>query len=141
MTVTDFPTEFPDANEMVIDSLDDMQPFPRAGKFFAERIYQEEVKKGGIVLKQGDRPREGMEEVVDVRTKRARVEQLGPARDGQPWDFDAGCDVIVPYHAGEKFEWTNQRGITESIWIIDVNEVVAIFKPRFNPDKTSALSV
>jgi hypothetical protein len=115
-----------DETPVYVDSLDDMQPVPRAGKFFAERILREEIRTdAGVILQEGEDPA-----ADDTRTKRARVLQLGPAREGEAWDIEVGWNVIVPYHAGNVFEWMSQEGITESLWIIDTNEVIAIFRPR-----------
>jgi len=110
----------------VVDSLDDMQPVPRAGKFFAEQVLREEIRtEAGVILQEGEDPN-----TDDTRTKRARVLQLGPPREGEAWDFARGWEVIVPFHAGYNFEWMSRDGVTESLWIIDTNEVIALFEPR-----------
>lgn len=127
MTAAEFETAAHQLHESgTVDSLDDMQPVPRAGKFFAEQILRQEVRsEGGVILQEAEDPTQ-----QSIRTKRARVIQLGPARDGEPWDFDRGWDVVVPYHAGSEFSWMNQVGVVETLWIIDTNEVIAVFRPR-----------
>jgi len=132
-----YPNPYLGADELVnnfttqefgaVDSLDPMQPVPRAGKFFAELVVREEMQSAaGVVLLAPDKE----DEELSSRPKRAVVLQLGPASEDEPWDFEPGWHVIVPYHAGHHFIWYSQPGIEESLWIIDTNEVIAVFQPR-----------
>lgn len=110
-----------------VDSLDDFQPVPRTGKFFAELVVREELAlDSGVILLAQDKAAEE----DNVKPKRARVLQLGPAREGEPWDFEPGWEVVVPYHAGYHFTWSNQSGVEESLWILDNQEIIAVFRPR-----------
>lgn len=116
-----------DANETENDSLDELHPVPRAGLFFAELLVREEATTDNNVIVPGQN-REAIED--DVTTKRARVVKLGPAREGEAWDFEEGWHVVVPYHAGNHFYWQSRPGIEEHRWIIDAREPLAVFKPR-----------
>lgn len=115
-------------DECIVDSLDDMLPVPAEGKFFAELITRGEVvSDSGVIIPKEDRDPED----YDVRPMRARVlGPLGPASPGHSWSIQPGYEVIVPYHAGTRFTWLNQKGIEESLWIVSEQEVLAIFKPR-----------
>ena len=111
----------------VVESMDEFQPEPRAGKFFGELVVQGEIERdSGIVILAKDKE----DEEANALPKRVRVLQLGPARDGEPWDFEPDWEVIVPYHAGNHFKWINQSGVEESLWILDSQEVIALFRPR-----------
>lgn len=112
-----------------LDTLDDMQPVPRKGFFFAEL-----VTRGEIVLNEELDIRLAKEDPMtarlSMRPKRARVVMLGPAPDGEEWDFRPDDHVILPYHAGETYTWINQLKIEESIWVISFGEPLAVFRKR-----------
>jgi hypothetical protein len=110
-----------------VDSLDEMQPTPRRGKFFAEEILRPEIKAAfGVIIPEQDK--DAAE--YDTRPKRAKVIQLGEPPEDAEWDFIPTDEVIVPYHAGYHYTWRNQLGIEETLWILDYEEPISIFRKR-----------
>jgi co-chaperonin GroES (HSP10) len=121
----------------VLDSLDELQPVPRRGKFFAELVTRQELASAHGVILPAEDPN-----APTTAPKRARVIQLGdqPIDDfGNvvPWDFGVGDEIIVPFHAGHTYTWMSQPGIEESIWILDEREVITVFRDRANPPTTN----